>query len=391
MLFDRCKLCQIKFKKSQLARILSILTLTIALNFCGLVLTATAQEERLFLNLSLDFQGEYQLPKTTFQNTQVGGLSGITYDRQKNLFYAVSDDRSRFAPARFYTLNFILDRDKLKNVEIENVTFFTNEKQENYPTGAIDAEGIALSPRSTIFISSEGDKEKEVNPFIGEFDLETGKLKQYIRIPRRYLLEPQQEKGIQNNKAFESLTLSPNGLSPQDPFRLFVATESSLIQDDVPKTSKQETKIRMMHYVINPFGDPVLVSEQLYLLDPGNSETVANGLSEMMTLPTEGYFLSMERTTNLTGYGVKIYQIATNDATDISPLASIEGDIGQIRSLRKKLLLDLSQLGIELDNLEGMTLGPRLPDGSQSLVLVSDDNFSQDQVTQFLLFKLKGL
>ena len=144
----------------------------------------------------------------------------------------------------------------------------------------------------------------------------------------------------------------------------------------------------MMHYVINPFGDPVLVSEQLYLLDRGNSETISSGLSEMLALPKEGFFLGLERSINLTGYGVKIYQVAASDATDISPLPNIKGEIGQIRPLRKKLLLDLDRLGIELDNLEGMTLGPRLSDGSQTLVMVSDDNFNKDQITQFLLFKL---
>ena len=37
-----------------------------------------------------------------------------------------------------------------------------------------------------------------------------------------------------------------------------------------------------------------------------------------------------------------------------------------------------------------MTLGPRLPDGRQSLLLVSDNNFTTNppQVTQFLLFAL---
>jgi hypothetical protein len=393
MLLQRLQSCQFKIKTNQMARIFFIFSLTIALNFGEIVPAALAKQarDRLFLNLSIEFLGEYQLPKTTFQNTKVGGLSGIAYDRQKNLFYAISDDRSNFAPARFYTLNLDLDRDKINNVEFKKVTFLTDEKQENYPAGAIDAEGIAISNRGTLFISSEGNKAKGVAPFIGEFDKETGKLKQYIRIPKRYLPESQQKKGIQNNKAFESLTLSANSLSPQDPFRLFVATESSLIQDGVPKTPETQTKIRMMHYVINPFGDPVLVSEQLYLLDPGYSETLANGLSEMMALPIEGFFLSLERSTNLTGYGDKIYQVATNDATDISPLASLDGDLGQIRSLRKKLLLDLGQLGIELDNLEGMTFGPRLPDGTQSLILVSDDNFNQDQTTQFLLFKLRGI
>jgi hypothetical protein len=41
-----------------------------------------------------------------------------------------------------------------------------------------------------------------------------------------------------------------------------------------------------------------------------------------------------------------------------------------------------------LDNVEGMTLGPTLPDGRRSLILVSDHNFAGSQFTQFLLFAL---
>jgi hypothetical protein len=65
---------------------------------------ARTAEQRTFRDLSLDFLGEYQLPKTKFKDTPVGGLSALTYDRQRNKFYALSDDRSQFAPARFYTL-----------------------------------------------------------------------------------------------------------------------------------------------------------------------------------------------------------------------------------------------------------------------------------------------
>jgi len=61
-----------------------------------------------------------------------------------------------------------------------------------------------------------------------------------------------------------------------------------------------------------------------------------------------------------------------------------------VEPVKKKLLLDLSELGIPLYNLEGMTLGPQLPDGSKSLVLVSDDNFDEAQKTQFILLSLKG-
>jgi len=56
--------------------------------------------------------------------------------------------------------------------------------------------------------------------------------------------------------------------------------------------------------------------------------------------------------------------------------------------VEKTLLLDLDTLGLPLDNVEGMTLGPRLPDGRRSLLLVSDNNFAPGQFTQFLLFAL---
>jgi hypothetical protein len=54
--------------------------------------------------------------------------------------------------------------------------------------------------------------------------------------------------------------------------------------------------------------------------------------------------------------------------------------------VQKSLLLNLDTLGIPLDNVEGMTFGPRLPDGRRSLILVSDNNFSPMAFTQFLLF-----
>ena len=67
---------------------------------------------------------------------------------------------------------------------------------------------------------------------------------------------------------------------------------------------------------------------------------------------------------------------------------SIAGLLGTLQPVRKTLLLDLRTLGIPLDNVEGMTIGPDLPDGRRSLVLVSDNNFAAGQFTQFLLFAM---
>ena len=43
---------------------------------------------------------------------------------------------------------------------------------------------------------------------------------------------------------------------------------------------------------------------------------------------------------------------------------------------------------MKLDNTEGMTFGPRLPNGNRTLVFVSDDNFRKSQITQFLAFEV---
>jgi 3-phytase len=41
-------------------------------------------------------------------------------------------------------------------------------------------------------------------------------------------------------------------------------------------------------------------------------------------------------------------------------------------------------LGIPIDNIEGMTFGPPLPDGRQTLIVVSDNNFNPGQFTQII-------
>ncbi|AFZ34890.1 hypothetical protein Sta7437_1323 [Stanieria cyanosphaera PCC 7437] len=367
--------------------------LLILVTACSTIPRVSAQE-RMFLPLALEFLGEYQLPKQKFQDTQVGGLSAVTYDRQHNRLYALSDDRSNLAPARFYTLSLKLQSNnleatKINKIEIEKVTFLSDEQGNPYPAGSIDPEGMALSPRGTVFIASEGNLNREINPFIGEFDLNTGKKILDLRLPQRFLSDPtgEEAKGIQDNLAFEPLTVNQTGLASQDPFRLFTATESALKQDSL-SDPEQQARIRLLHYVINPIGNPVIVAEHLYLLDPASVETISNGLTELLALDKEGYLLSLERTFGFTGAGAKIFQVVNGNATDTSSIAAFQGEITSVKPLSKKLVFDLSQLGIYLDNLEGMTFGPRLPDGSQTLLLVSDDNFNPEQVTQFLLFRL---
>jgi hypothetical protein len=360
-------------------------------------LPQVSAEDRLFLPLSLEFLDAYPLPTKEFQGTTVGGLSALTYDRTRNQLYALSDDHSELAPARFYTLNLSLDATdpntpKIQQATIVDVTTITDETGQPYPAGAIDPEGMALSSLGTVFISSEGVASQGIPSFIREFDLKTGQWKRSLIIPQRYLPPTETDQppqGVGDNLGFEPLTLSPGGTAIE-PFRLFTATESALVQDaDTEHPQQGASRNRVLHYIVEA-DRSLLISEHLYPMEPPPEGAKFHGLTELLAIDQGGHFLSLERSFGTKGFQANLFQVAMGGATDTSRIDSFKGS-SSIEPVRKKLLLNLKQLDIRLDNLEGMTLGPRLPDGSQSLLLVSDNNFNSLQITQLLLFRLKGL
>ena len=385
-------------------RILRLFSLAlILLTICtACVPPPAAAKDRSFPEMSLEFLGEYQLPKISFEGTPVGGLSGITYDSkgmseptsQAYRFYALSDDPSENGEARFYSLRLDLKSGNsasigLKKVTVEGVTSLKKADGETFSWGSINPEGIALSPRNSVFVASEGVTHVGIPPLVEEFDLITGKWRGKLPIPKRYIPDASDEKqqqGVLDDLGFESLTIDPETFSKGglDPFRLFTAIEAPLMQDIDPDNG---SKLRLLHYIIVD-KTAQLISENLYTLDEV-PRSILNGLTELVAIGG-GQFLSLERSFGLSGYGARIYQVAVGAATDTSRINSFKGRSAMVEPVRKKLLLDLSDLGIPLYNLEGMTLGPRLPDGSLSLVLVSDDSFDEAQQTQFLLLSLKG-
>ncbi|HEY9796110.1 MAG TPA: esterase-like activity of phytase family protein [Leptolyngbyaceae cyanobacterium] len=339
----------------------------------------------------VEFLGEVTFPTGfTFEGTQVGGLSGIAYDRFNNVFYSISDDRSQFNPARFYTLNIDLSDGSLDDgdVTFEDVTTITDENGQAFAPNSLDPEGIAFTERGTLFISSEGERTttRLIDPFINEFSLQG---QQFNELPVPDKFNPSgigaNDPGIRNNLAFESLTISP------DQRFLFTATENALVQDGPAATLTNSSPSRILQYDLQT-GEAV--GEFLYITDPvadapnpaGGLNT--NGLVELLALDNNGTFLSLERSFS-TGVGnsVKLYQTSILGATDISDLDSVNAaEVDAVA--QKRLLLDFTDLGITLDNLEGLALAPTLEDGRQSLIVVADNNFSSTQFTQVLSFAL---
>ncbi|YAF94152.1 MAG: phytase [Nodularia sp. CChRGM 3473] len=333
--------------------------------------------------------------------TPLGGLSGVTYDAANNLYYSISDDRSQFGPARFYT--FTLDP-ATSGVNLTNVTPLKDADGNFFAALTIDPEGIALTQNGTIFVSSEGEANinagRVSDPFIKEFSL-TGEEIRSLPVPSKFLpviedtngngiidAGDTQISGVRNNLAFESLTITP------DQKTLYTATENALIQDGDRASVTSSSPSRILQY--NLFsGQPE--KEYLYITDPVAVPPVPktgfsdNGLVDLLAIDNRGTLLALERSFAVgVGNTIKIYEVSLQGATDISFYDSLNDlspeKLAAIQPAQKRLLLNLDDLNLEtgLDNVEGLAFGPTLADGRQSIVLVSDNNFNPNQFTQIL-------
>ncbi|MDB9309469.1 5'/3'-nucleotidase SurE [Aphanizomenon sp. CS-733/32] len=342
------------------------------------------------------------------QQVALGGLSGVTYDAVNNLYYAISDDRS--SNARFYT--FTLD-------PVTNAVTFTNVVQlkdingNPFAANSLDPEGIALTSNGKVFISSEGEVRPDLgasrvtNPFIKEFNLTTGQEIRSLAVPKKFLPVVQdtnsngvvdtgdtQTSGVRNNLAFESLTITP------DQKTLFTATESALFQDGAISTTTTSSRSRIIQYNLVT-GQPE--KEYLYITDPIPKAPIGgtaadNGLVDLLAIDNRGTLLALERSFAVgQGNTIKIYEITLQGATDINTIDSLSSlttsQLAAIQPAQKRLLLNLDSLNLPnsdgnhptgTDNIEGLAFGPKLADGTQSIVLVSDNNFNATQFTQIL-------
>ncbi|HBK88118.1 MAG TPA: hypothetical protein DDZ56_05680, partial [Cytophagales bacterium] len=69
----------------------------------------------------------------SFQQTTVGGLSGIDYDATSKQYYLISDDRSSLQPARFYTAQIKITETGIDTVLITGVTTLHQSNGKPYP------------------------------------------------------------------------------------------------------------------------------------------------------------------------------------------------------------------------------------------------------------------
>jgi len=314
------------------------------------------------------------------ENVQLGGLSGLTYDPGCGLFYALTDDRGYLAPPRVYALKLELVGPTVRPLEVITLR---NERGEAFADGDLDPEAVALAGNGRLWVASEGEAHRSVPPRIIAFRLD-GSMLHELEIPSAYL--PADGRGVRSNHGFEGLSVSPDGSW------IIAAVESALVQDGPNADLDHGTVVRLVVF------DPVTrraVSERAYQVEAVPAEPRpptayrSIGVSEILALD-ERRVLVVERSFSAgVGNTVRIFLVDLETGDDITGAGSMPAEVNPVH---KSLVVDLADLGIDPDNLEGLSFGPLLADGRPTLVMVADNNFQPDvQKNQLLILALSGV
>lgn len=348
--------------------------------------------------VDVEFLGEVIVPTgTVFDGTEIGGLSSITYDARRNVYYVLSDDqgnRPTGDPVRFYTVAIDLSDGTLDagDVDFLGVEQLFDSGNMPYAPGGLDPEGLALGQPGFLFMSSEGNPLADpiIDPFIKRYNRQ-GRVTATLPVPDKYIPNGV-DKGVRLNLAFESLNPTPNGR------HLVTAGEGALLQDGPASTFTNGSLARILLYDLRK---RTPTSEYVYEVgpwaEPSNIFGV-NGIVEVLPIDDAGTMLVMERSFSVggslgggTGNVVVINEISTQGATDVLDVDALYegGSPIAFTPVSQRQIFAYDDLGIPIDNVEGMTFGPTLPDGRRTLVTVSDNNFAAGQFTQFVVLALE--
>jgi hypothetical protein len=362
--------------------------------------TKTIAQQQTAPNInSIKLLGQYIIPLNyIYKNTVVGGLSGIDYDTTSQLYYMISDDRSYKNSARFYVAKIFLTQngiDSLRFVDVKNMLqpngkAYPNSKQDPYHTPDPEAMRYDLINKQLVW-SSEGERIVNAKDTILEdptiISVSTeGKFIDSFLIPKNLKMQTV-EKGPRQNAVFEGLTFADNYKT------LFVDVEEPLYEDG-PRAdiTDNNTYTRILKFDI---ASKKNIAQYAYKISPipHPANPVGafkmNGIPDILTIG-DNKLLLIERSysTGRFGCSIKLFTVDLNNATDISNISSLSKTDKPFIPATKKLLLDMDCLGIYIDNIEGVTFGPTLPNGHKTLLFIADNNFSIFQKTQLLLFEV---
>ncbi len=366
---------------------------------------------------TLDYIGQQIVPSgTRYAGTTVGGLSALDFDRSQARYFAISDDRSGINPARFYTLTLDLNKFQrsaapgMDGVAFGSTTTILTPAGAAFAPNTVDPEGLRYdAARGLLVWSNEGQRSAAglQNPTVREMKLDGSHLRDFT-VPT--LFNPAGtaagtdpvDRGVRNNLAFENLAMSRDGKT------LWTATENALVQDGPPAAvgGKSASRVLSFDMATGQPGAQYIYPVEAVVLPPAAPGLFAtNGMTDFIEVG-DRQFVTIERSFAVgaqtpgagpnglpTGNTIRLYLADARQATDVSGFESVAG--AAVVPMTKLLLLDLSTLKnddgsfLATDNIEGITFGPEF-NGQRTLMLVSDNNFSGTQFTQFIALGITG-
>lgn len=346
---------------------------------------------------SLKYIGGYEVPfNQQYKNTTVGGLSGIDYNPKNGKYYLISDDRSAINPARFYSAKINFTQSGISNVEFTNVTTLLQPNGSTYPdrkkdpSHSPDPEALRYNSVTDQFVwNSEGERitGKQTileDPAITIINKEGKFIDTFLLPPQMHMHST--ENGLRQNGVFEGLAFADNFKT------IFVSVEEPLYEDG-PRAGLSDTTTwtRIIKYDVASHKP---LAQYAYHLEPvahasiPANEFKINGIPDILSIG-KNKLLVIERSfsTGVTGCTIRVYLTDLSNASNIAEVTSLKQQ-PPAHPVGKKLLINMDNLGIYIDNIEGVTFGPDLSNGHKTLIFVSDNNFDKAQKTQFLLFEV---
>lgn len=286
-------------------------------------------------------------------------LSGIAWDAKSGTLYGVQD-----ATANIVAL--VPDRDLKTWGFGASVALRTN-----FP---LDLEGIVVTDDGFVVASEAGPRVLDVD--------RNGHLRRDIPLPSHFA-------EARYNKSLESLTLSP------DAHYLFTTSEATLGCDGAMATPQAGSRLRILR-IARDTGE---YEEHAYATDPVPHSSGDFGVADLAAISNDELLVLERGWTRGSGNTARVYRVVLSDTRSsclAAPSLSAETPI-----LEKELVVDLASLkaaGLPaprqkqesalLDNYEGLAIGPRLPDGRATIILVSDDNGRSDQIARILVLAI---
>ncbi len=336
-------------------------------------------------NIELNFLDDFIIPENLeIDGTKVGGLSGI--DHYDGTYYLVCDHPGN---PRFYKANIKINQKKIDTIIISEVIEL-NRTLGFFKNHTLDLEAIRYNvEKNELVLSSEGSINNGKDPAIFHVT-PNGEFISNYSLPDYFLASGEQKP--RNNGVFEGLAES------FDQSGYWAGMELPLKKDgSKPKLFPTKSPVRITHF--NKENEKP--TRQFVMQLEGITKIpwmyfAVNGLTEILEY-APNRFLVLERAFSA-GHGtngntVRIFDVDARNASNTLNVNHLRKK--DYTAATKKLVFDFKSVRKQLkeniiDNLEGMTFGPDLPNGNKTLLLISDDNFSSlgKQISQIILMEV---